>query len=87
MSLRAFQPDDHRHAVVYMHDGHLHRVATSCGCCKEPATRKCDWKLRPGVTCSMPLCDEHAHAPTLDQDLCPGHSTQWSDEPEQIGLI
>lgn len=87
MACRTVQLDDHRHAIVCLRDGRQHRVATSCELCPKQATRLCDWKLRPGVTCSMPLCDEHSHAPTLEKDLCPRHAQIWADRPQQIGLI
>ena len=87
MTLRTLQHDDVGHAFITMLNGPQHRVATSCGHCKAKAIRQCDWKLRDGVTCGMPLCEEHCHAPTLERDLCPGHARRWAAEPQQIGLI
>ena len=87
MTCRTVQLDDHRHAIICMHDGHRHRIATSCGHCATRATRLCDWKMPRGRTCSQPLCDEHAHAPALDKDLCPRHAQVWADRPQQTGLL
>lgn len=53
--------------------------ARSCQYCVNQHTRLCDWRLRPGVTCDAPLCNEHTAKPEADpdKDLCPRHAAAW----------
>lgn len=43
-----------------------------CPCGREH-TRTCDFKVYGGDTCDAPLCDQCAHSPAADKDLCPRH--------------
>lgn len=37
----------------------------------------CDWKVMPGVTCDLPLCEDHAKEVGPDKHLCPAHQIEW----------
>ena len=44
-----------------------------CRICGMPSTKLCDYPLKNGKTCDMPLCARHAHAVGPDMDYCPAH--------------
>ncbi|MDD5207021.1 MAG: hypothetical protein PHS17_16470, partial [Desulfobacterales bacterium] len=44
-----------------------------CKICGMPATKLCDFVLKNGKTCDMPLCARHAHSVGPEKDYCPAH--------------
>lgn len=44
-----------------------------CRFCASWSTKLCDWPIRLGKTCDVPICDEHATPVGENLDYCPTH--------------
>ena len=65
--------------VVHIRHSNKKSFACEVKGCIEPASRECDWKLQPGVTCDFRLCDKHTSEPAPGKDLCPWHAKMWAE--------
>ena len=47
--------------------------AKRCRQCGKAADRECDFPVRDGKTCDLPICRRCSSRPSMDVDICPNH--------------